>query len=166
MKWFKRQPKEGFSIDQVVISLIKLSGDVVKDTSRDLEKRLGAQDRAKLPKVQEEVCFFFLFALDYWWQTSCAHTREEKRIWGGIFGTHLRILFGGDPAGLAMWDTFQQRNISYGQIVNEEKGDNAKFFGFGRQLSEFCGMPGDPFLLVLAPGLFTQALAAVSSFRR
>ena len=164
MKWFKRQQKQGgVSIDKVVFSLINLSRDVVKDASGNLEKRLDAKDRTKLPEIQTELLCFFLFALDYWWQTQRAHTEEDKRIWGEIYGAHLRILFGGDPAGLAMWDTFQQRLISYGQIVNAEKGGNAKL---GIKLSEFCGLPGNLDLLLLPASLFQAALVAVSSFRR
>jgi len=165
VKWFKRQPKEGFSYDQVVSLLIKLTGDVVKDTSQTLEKHLNAAERSKLPKVQEELFFFFVFALDYWWQIERAHTQDEKRIWGEIFGAHLRILLGGDPEGLAMFDTLQQRLIAYAEIVTEAKGDTAMFTGFGMKLSEFCGMPNVLFL-VLAPELFTKALEAVLSFRR
>lgn len=165
MKWFNRQPKKGSGLERVVLLLIQRTRDIVKETSRDLEKHLGNQDRSKLPNIQSELFYFFLFSLDYWWQTNSAHTQQENRSWGEIFDTHVRNLCGGDPTGLAMWNTFQQRKISYGQIVNQAKGDNAAFFGFGRQLSESCGMPGNPFFLVLAPDLFTKALEALTSLR-
>jgi len=166
VKFLKKRPKEGFSYDRVAFLFINLAGDVVKDYSQELERRLDAQHQSLLPKVQEELSFFFFFALDYWWQTGQVHTREEKHAWGEIFGAHLRILFGGDPEGLAMFDTLQQRFIAYAEIVNKKQGDNAKFFGLGRQLSEFCGMPGNPYLLVKAPALFTLALESVSAFKR
>ncbi len=163
MKWFRKQTKERFSIDQMVISLIKLTGDVVKDASLNLEKRLDAEDRTKLPEIQAELSYFFLFALDYWWQTECAHTQEEKRIWREIFGAHLRILFGGGTGGLAMFDIFQQRTVAYGEIV---KDDRSNFAFLGPQLSKFCGLPGNLDLLLLPASLLQGALVAVSSFRR
>ena len=166
MKWFNRRHKEGLTIDQVVFLLIKLSGDVVKDASRELRKHLDAQDRSKLPKVEEELIFFFLFALDYWWQTAQSLTQEETRIWKEIFSAHLRILFGDDPKGLALLDTFQERLFAYAEIANEKRGDTAKLLAFGAKLSDFCGITDFSLRFMLAPSLFTQALEAVSSFGR
>ena len=166
MKWFKSQHKQAFTLDQVVSLLIKLTGDVVKDTSQALGKDLDAQDRSKLPKVEYELVFFLFFALDYWWTTDQARTDEERRVFREIFGAHLRIFFGGDRQGLAMLDSFQERLIAYAEIVNEKQDDTAKFFGLGRKLSEFCGMLGNLNLLMLAPALFTQAMESVLAFQR
>ena len=166
VKWFKSQHQQAFTLDQVVSLLIKLTGDVVKDASQALREHLDAQDRSKLPKVQYELVFFLFFALDYWWTTDQARTDEERRVFREIFGAHLRIFFGGDRQGLAMLDSFQERLIAYAEIVNEKKGDEAKFFGLGRKLSEFCGMRDPLPMLMLAPDLFTKAMESVLAFQR
>ena len=106
MKWFKSQRQEAVSSEAFSAFLLKITCDVVKDASQTLEKHLNAAERSKLPKVEEELLFFFVFALDYWIQTGTARTQEERR-------------------------------------------------------TEFCGMPNNPFLLVLAPDLFTQALGSL-----
>jgi hypothetical protein len=53
-------------------------------------------------------------------------------------------------------NAYQERLAAYGQIVNEEKGDEAKYLGFAIKLSEFCSLPPVHFL-GLTPGLFIQA---------
>lgn len=153
MKWFKRQHQEAVSPEAFTLSLLKITHGIVKDTSQTLEKHLNAAEHSKLPKVEEELFYFFVFALEYWWTTDSNRTQEERRIVRQAFEAHL--------ANIVSLDTLQERLIAYAQIVNEEKGDNAKFFGFGRKLSEFCGMPLDPYLLVLAPDLFTKALESL-----
>jgi len=162
MKWFKRQHQEAVSpeVFQEAVSpeaftafLLKITHDIVRDTSQTLEKHLNAAEHSKLPKVEEELLFFFVFALDYWWTTSSTRTQEERRIFRQAFDAHL--------ANIVALDTLQERLTGYAQIVNMEKGDKAKFLGFGMLLSEFCGMPNNPFLLVLAPDLFTKALESL-----
>ena len=160
MKWFKRQHQEAVSPEAFTGFLIKITYDVVKDASQTLEKHLNAAERSKLPKVEEELLFFFVFALDYWIQTSTARTQEEQRILRQAFHAHLAKIAGGGYEGQAELYTIQERFTAYGQIVNETKGDNAKFTGFGMKLSEFSGMPHALFL-VLAPDLFTKALESL-----
>lgn len=152
MKWFKRQHQEAGSPEGFTLFLLKITHDIVKDTSQTLKKHLNAGEHSKLPKVEEELFYFFVFALDYWIQTSTARTQEERRILRQAFHAHL--------ANIATLDTLQERFTAYGQIVNETKGDNAKFTGFGMKLSEFCDMPNALFL-VLAPDLFTKALESL-----
>jgi len=164
MKWFKSQRQEAVSPEAFTGFLIKITYDVVKDASQTLEKYLNAAERSKLPKVEEELLFFFVFALDYWIQTNTARTQEERRILRQAFHAHLANIAGGGNEGQAELDTYQERFTAYGQIVNEAKGDNAKFTGFGMKLSEFCGMPHALFL-VLAPDLFTKALESVSKLK-
>ena len=156
MKWFKRQHQEAVSPEAFALFLLKITNGIVTGTSRTLEKHLDAAEHSKLPKVESELLFFFVFALEYWWTTDSSRTQEERRIVRQAFEAHLANIYTLDEM-----DTLQERLITYAQIVNEEKGDNAKFFGFGRKLSEFCGMPLDPYLLVLAPDLFTKALESL-----
>lgn len=158
MKWFERRPKAVVSPDAVVFLLLKQSIDIVKDASQSLERHLGAEQRPELRKVEDELTLFFWFALDYWTSMD-ARTQEERRAFKEAFSAHWRNIAGGGHEGQVMLDTLQERLIAYGQIVNEETSDEAKFLGFGMKLSEFCGMPGNPFLLVLAPDLFTKALS-------
>lgn len=152
MKWFKRQHQEAVSPEAFTVFLLKLTNDIVKDASKTLEKHLNAAEQSKLPKVEEELFFFFVFALEYWWTTDSNRTQKERRIVRQAFEAHL--------VKIVSLDTLQERLIAYAQIVNEEKGDEAKFLGFGMKLSEFCGMP-DALFLVLAPDLFTKALESL-----
>ncbi len=152
MKWFKRQHQEAGSPEGFTLFLLKITNDIVKDASQTLKKHLSSAEHSKLPKVEEELFYFFVFALDYWIQTSTARTQEERRILRQAFHAHL--------ANIVSLDTLQERLIAYAQIVNKEKGDEAKFLGFGMKLSEFCGMP-DALFLILAPDLFTKALESL-----
>lgn len=161
MKWFKSQRQEAVGPEAFIAFLLRITCDVVKDASQTLEKHVNAAERSKLPKVEEELLFFFVFALDYWIQTGTARTQEERRILRQAFHAHLAKIAGGGCEEQAELNTYQERFTAYGQIVNETKGDNARFLGFGMKLSEFCGMPNNPFLLVLAPDLFTQALGSL-----
>lgn len=160
MKWFKRQHQEAVSPEAFALFLLKITNGIVKDASQTLEKYLNtAEHRSKLPKVEEELLFFFEFALDYWIQTSTARTKEERRILRQAFHAHLANIYTEEEL-----DTLQERLIAYAQIVNEGKGDEAKFLGFGMKLSEFCGMP-DALFLVLAPDLFTKAGESLLAFK-
>ena len=156
MKWFKRQPQEAVSPEAFTLFLLKITHGIVKDTSQTLEKHLNAAEHSKLPKVEDELTFFFVFVLEYWWATDSNRTQEERRIVRQAFEAHL--------ANIVSLDTLQERLIAYAQIVNEGKGDEAKFLGFGMKLSEFCGMPNALFL-VLAPDLFTKALESLSALK-
>ena len=160
MKWFKRQHQEAVSPEPFTGILLKMTVDVVKDTSQTLEKHLNAAERSKLPKVEEELLFFFMFALDYWIQASTARTQEERHILRQAFHAHLANIAGGGHRRQAKPDTFQERFTAYGRIVNETKDDKAKFLGFGMKLSEFCGM-SQALFLVLAPDLFTKSLESL-----
>jgi len=161
MNWFKSKDQEVVITPEVFsLFLLKIQTDAIKDTSQTLEKHLNAAEHSKLPKVEEELLYFFVFALEYWWTTDSNRTQEERRIVRQAFEAHLANIYTLDEM-----DTLQERLITYAQIVNEEKGDNAKFFGFGRKLSEFCGVPLDPYLLVLAPDLFTKALESLARLK-
>ena len=157
MKWFKRQHQEAVSPEAFALFLLKITNGIVTGTSRTLEKHLDAAEHSKLPKVESELLYFFVFALEYWWTTDSSRTQEERRIVRQAFEAHL--------VNIVSRDTLQERLIAYAKIVNEEKGDKAKFFGFGRKLSEFCGMPLDPRLLALAPALFTDAAESLGTLK-
>jgi hypothetical protein len=159
IKWGKKQPKEGLTYDQIVFLLLKQTAKVVRDTSQTLENKPDADEQCELSKVEDELFYFFAFALDYWWQDS--HTREQNRTFGEIFSAHLDILFGGDTQGRAMWDALHERFTAYGQIVNEQQSDSAKLLGLGMKLSEYCEIPITA--LVLTPHLFTLAQKLVYS---
>lgn len=155
MKWFKRQSKEQLVYEGITLLLFKQTSDAVKGSSQNLEKHLDATDQPKLPKVEEELLYFFVFALDYWIQQSY-NSPEQKHLLRQAFHTHL--------ANIVEWETLQQRFLAYGQIVNEAKGDNAKYLSFGTQLSKYCDMPSVLFW-VIAPSLFTAALQTVSEIK-
>ena len=162
MRWFRRQGKKGLTYDQMAVFLLKQAAEVITSTSQTLKEQFDAGEQSKLPKIRDELLYFFVFALDYWRQKDPSRTQEQNRTFGRIFGTHLNAMFGDDLEGQAMWDTLQERFIAYGEIVNERKGDSAKFMGFGMKLSEYCEI-ANPVLLLLAPKLFTEALQVVSA---
>lgn len=171
MKWFKRQRKALNSADVAdafAFQLLRLSGDFVEDASQDLKRLLGVQERSQLAKVREELLFFSWFALDYWTSDSAfVHTQEERRTIKKALSYHWREIAGGGYEGQAILYTLQERLNAYAQIVNEEKDDNAKFLGFGKKLSEFCGMPEKSVLFVLpAAELFTKTMESVSAVSR
>ena len=60
-----------------------------------------------------------------------------------------------------MLSALQERLNEYGQTINEDQSDQDKFLGLGIKLSEFCDLPGNPYLLVLAADFFTSAMDAV-----
>ena len=164
MRWFKRQPKKELTYDQMTVFLLKQASEVVTSTSQVLKEQLDTGEQSKLPKTEDELFYFFVFALDYWRQKDHSRTQEQNRTFGRILGTHLNAMFGDDPEGQAMWDTLQERVIAYGEIVNERKGDSAKFLGFGMKLSEYCEI-ASPLFLLLVPDLFTKALELVSGLK-
>ena len=157
MNLFKRKHEETISAEAFTLLLLKITNGIVVGTSRTLEKHLDAAEHSKLPKVEDELLYFFVFALEYWWTTDSSRTQEERRI--------VRQAFEAQLVNIVSRDTLQERLIAYTEIVNEEKGDKAKFFGFGRKLSELCGMPLDPRLLALAPALFTDALESLGTLK-
>lgn len=157
MKWFKRQDKQEFSPEALTFFLIKLTGDTVKATSQTLREHLNTEEQSKLTKIQNELFYFFVFALDYHWTTVSAFTQEEKRIFREAFDAHLE--------NIVSLDTLQERFTAYAQIAIEEEGSPVMFLEFGSKLSEFCGMPGLT-LLVLLPGqLFKAAAESVLKLR-
>ena len=156
MRWFKRRHQEAISAEAFALFLLKVTTGIVKDASQTLEKHLNAAEHSRLSKVEEELSYFFVFALDYWWTTDSNRTQEERRIVRQALETHL--------ANFTNMDTLQERLIAYAQIVNEGKGDYAMFSGFGMKLSEYCGMP-DVLFLVLAPDLFTKAGESLDRLR-
>jgi hypothetical protein len=161
VKLGKKQLQEGLTYDQVVYLFSEQTSGVVKDAMQVLKREFDAVEQSKLPKVEEELHYFFLFALDYWWQKSPYYTQEQKRILGKVLFHHLDAGFGDDALGWAAWDTFQERFIDYGQIVNEQKDDSAKLHNFAKKLSEYCGI-GYHFFAILVPSLFKTALDTVS----
>lgn len=163
--WHKKQPKRRLTdaeYEDIVLFLLKRTMEVTQDTAETLENQIDADEQSKLPKVEEELCYFFMFALNYWWQKDPSHTPEQNRIFGQTFGATWAALGGADE-GSAQLDTLQERFIAYGQIVNEHKSDSAKFLNFGAKLSQYCDLPS-PLFLVVTPSLFTKALELVSKF--
>jgi hypothetical protein len=161
MKWSKNQSKKGSNYDQALFLLINQAHEVVKDTIQSFSKSVPSE-QSKLPKVESELFYFFLFAPDYWWQTGSSE--KQKRIWEKAFGYHLDLLCGDDEQGWAMRDTLRQRFIAYGQIVNEHKDNSAKFFDFSMRLEEYSGVPTVHFF-GLIPSLFLTALKSVSALK-
>ena len=164
MEWGKKKMKKGLTWEQIVTLLIEKSCEVVQNTCQTLKNQLDADEQSKLPKVDKELFYFVVFAIDYWWQKDLYYTQEQKSIFEKLWSTHLDILCGDDEKGRAMWDTLQERFIAYGQIVNEQKADDTKLLGFGMKLSEYCEIHND-LLLFLGPDLFMTALKLVSVFK-
>jgi len=156
----KKQLQEGLTYDEVVVLFFNQASGVVKDTIKTFKNELAPDEQSNLPKVEVELLYFFLFALDYWWQMS-SYTQEQKRILDKVFGYHLGEWCGHDAEGQAMWDALQERFIAYGGIVNEKIDDAAKFFHFSEKISDYCGLHSPPFF-VLAPSLFKTAMNTVS----
>lgn len=158
----KEQLQEGLTYDQVVFLFLKQTSEVVEDYVQILKTdEFHVVEQSKLPKAEEELHYFFLFALDYWWQKSFSYTQEQKHILEKVLFYHLDIGFGDDAKGRAAWDTLQERFIAYGRIVNEQKDDSAKLFNFGMKVSEYCGIPY-LFFDILVPNLFITAMKTVS----
>jgi len=154
------KPKKKITPDEVAVLFLMFSHDIVMNARQDLETRLVVQKRSELDKVAEELMFFCFFALDYWISNHIS-ARKERRTVREALSNHWRQMLGCDDKGQTMLRALQERLKDYGQTVNEEQSDQAKFLGLGIKLSEFCGFPGNPYLLVLAPDFFTAAMDAV-----
>lgn len=162
--WGTKKEKMGLSYDQVVMLILTEAGEVVKDSMKVVRDEIGGDEESKLTRVQNELFYFFVFGIEYWWQKEFRYTKEQKSIFEKIFGTHLDILCGDDAAGRAMWDDLQERFMAYGEIVNEERGDSGKLLGFGRKVSEYCEIESGH-LFFLVPVLLRKAMVLVSTFK-
>jgi len=148
--------------DACALQLLTFSVHFVNNATKDLESLLDVQERLQLPKVRVELLFFCWFALDYWMWDLFDRTQEEQLAIKEALSYHWREIAGGGHNGEAILYTFQERLNAYAQIVNENKGNNAKFLDFGKKLSEFCGMPGASLLFsLLAAELFTKVMESV-----
>lgn len=153
--------QEGLTYDQVVYLFVEQTDGVVTDSMQTFKREFDAVEQSELTRMERELHYFFLFALDYWWQKSLYYTHRQKRTLGKVLFHHLETGFGDDTEGQAAWDTLRQRFIAYGQIVNEQEDDSAKLHSFARKLSEYCGV-GYLGLAILVPSLFKTALDTVS----
>jgi hypothetical protein len=168
MNWFKRQHQEVITPEAFTLFLLKIADDSVKDTIQFLEEDELFQDNpilaigtehSKLPKVEDELMFFYYFALDYWIQKS-VRTQEERDALSEALRTHWENIFGGHE-GQAVLDTLQDRLVAYGQIVNEKQDDTFKLVGFAKKFSEFCGVGGFFVVVPVVPELFLKAQISV-----
>jgi len=157
----KKQLQQGLTYDQAVYLFIEQTSGVVKDAVQILKRELDAIEESELSKMEEELGYFFLFALDYWWQMDYPHTKEQKRTLDKVFGYHLERCCGDDVQGQAMWDALQERFIAYSGIVNEQTDDSAKLHSFAKKLSEYSGV-GYLHFAILVPSLFKTALDTIS----
>lgn len=164
MKWDKKDPKKGLTWEQVVTLTIKKACEVVQNTCQELKKQLDADEQYKLKKVDVELFYFFVFAIEYLWQNDLYYTQEQKSIFEKLFSAHLDIMCGDDEQGRKMWETLQERFIAYGQIVNEQRSESAKLLGCGRKISEYCEI-NNAILILLVPDLLGKALELVSVFK-
>lgn len=161
--WGTRNEKMGLTYDQVVMLILKEAGEVVKDSMKAVRDELVGDEESKLTRVQNELFYFSVFAIDYWLQNEFRYTKEQKSIFEKIFRTHLDILCGDDEGGREMWDDLQERLMEYGKIVNEEADDVGKLWRLGTKVSEYCEIEGG-ILLILIPELFRSAMLLVSTF--
>ena len=161
MELGKKQLQEGLTYDQVVYLFAEQTSGAVRDAVEVLKHEFNTIEESTLPKTEEELHCFFLFALVYWWQKSHYYTQEQKRNLEKVLICHLEMGFGDDAEGQATWNTLQERFIAYGQTVNEQKDDSAKLHNFAKKLSEYCEI-GYISLAILAPSLFKTAMDTVS----
>ena len=110
--------------------------------SKILKEQLDTAQHYKLSKVEEELFYFFVFALDYWFQISPNRTQEERNIFGQVFITHL--------ANIVALHALEERFVDYRQIVNENMDDKFKYSGLAKKLSEFCDI-SLIYTMILAP---------------
>jgi len=162
--WGTKNEKMGLTYDQVVMLIIKEAGEVVKDSMKAVRDEIGGDEESKLKRVENELFYFFVFAIDYWWQNEFRYTKEQKSIFAKIFSTHLDILCGDEEDGRVMWDVLQARFMAYSSIVNEERGDSDKLWGFGKKVSEYCEIQSAN-LIFLVTELFGKAMGLVSTFK-
>lgn len=155
---------------EVVVSLAKQIFQVLQDTMQIFRDKNGdewdAVKQSKLPKVEEELHHFLLFALVYWWQKSPYYTQEQKRILEKVLFYHLDRWLRKDAHGRAMWGTLRERIVVYGQIATEleQKDDSLMVADFAFKLSEYCGIP---YLSssIIVPILFTEAMKTVFALK-
>jgi len=163
VKLGKQQLQEGLTYDQIVYLFVEQTSGAVRDAVDILKHEFNTIEESTLPKTEEELHCFFLFALVYWWQKSHYYTQEQKRNLEKVLIYHLEIGFGDDVQGRTAWDVFQKRFIAYGQIANEleQKDYSAMLHSFASKLSEYCEI-GYLCLAILAPSLFKTAMDTVS----
>ena len=164
VKLGKKQLQKGVTYEQIAVLFTEQTFEVVHDAMQILKNdEFDAVEQSNLPKVENELDYFFLFAIDYWWQKSPSYTQEQKRILEKVLFHHLGIVFGDDAQGRAMWDALQERFIAYGQIATEleQKDLSLMVSDFAMKLSEYCGLR---YLssTILLPSLFKTALDTVS----
>jgi hypothetical protein len=161
--WGMDNEKMGLTYDQVVLLVIVKAGEVVKERMKVVPDELESAEEEKLKRVEIELFYFFMFAIDYWWQHRFGYTREQKSKFAKTFTTHLSILCGDKAGGRAMWDDLQERFMTYGEIVNAQISDSIKQWQFGVKVSEYCEIESGA-LILLAQDLFKSARVLVSRF--
>lgn len=161
--WGMKNEKIGLTYDEVVLLVIMKAGEVVKERMEVVPDELASAGEEKLKRVEMELFYFFMFAIDYWWQHGFGYTREQKSKFAKILSTHLNIICGDKAGGRAVWDDLQKRFTTYGEIVNAQSSDSVKLWQFGAKVSEYCGIESGE-LILLAPELFKSARVLVSRF--
>jgi len=154
--------QEGLTYDQVVYLFAEQTDGVIKDAMQIFRRAFDTIEQSELSRMEGELHYFFLFALDYWWQNGPYYTQEQKRTLEKVFFHHLKTGFGNDAEGQAAWDAVQERFIAYGQIVNEQEDDSARLHGFAKKLSEYSEA-GYLSFAILVPHLLKTALDTVST---
>lgn len=155
--------KEKLTPDEVVALLFRFSQGLVMGARQDTLPRLGVQIRSQLDKITDELLFFCFFALDYWVSDFISERKERETIREALY-YHWREMLISDNKGVDHAVDFArttERLKEYAQIVNEDQSDEAKFLRLGKKLSEFCGLGGNPFSLLLAADFFTSAMDIV-----
>jgi hypothetical protein len=162
--WSMNNEKKGLTYEQVALLVIMKGGQVVTERMKVITDELGRVGEEKLKRVETELFYFFMFAIDYWWQHGFGYTTEQKSKFAKIFSTHLNILCGDKAGGRAMWDDLQKRFMTYGGIVSAQSSDSVKMWQFGAKVSEYCEIESGE-LILLAPELFRMAMTLVSTFK-
>ena len=164
VKLGKKKLQKGLTYDEVAYLFVDQAVGIVRDTMQTVKREFDGVEQSKLPKMEEELHYFLLFAHDYLSQQFLSRTQEQRDILQRVLLYHLSLGFCDDAEGQAAWNTLQERFVTYGQIVNEQKDPAAQCHRLAVKLSEYCGV-GFGYFAILVPTLLEMALNTVSVLR-
>jgi len=137
--------------DALVRTLLAKTPEIVGEMKDAVYKQTSSAQESELPRLEDELCMFWLFTVDYWLQKTAL--RES-------FHAHLAQVSVRDHPALL------ERINAYGHAVNDAKGNaSAMFIGLGDKLAEFSGM-STLVAWTLSPMVFTKAGEVVMQERK
>ena len=136
------------------INTIEVAVEGVRDALDDLQQ-------AQVEKLEDELTYFYWFALDYWLLSS-ATVAEERDELKEVLREHLRKAARNYSSEQSVLETLEKRLITYDEILNEKTADDLMFIYFHKKLSEYTGI-SNPILLPVVTQLFSAACNLVRS---